>query len=78
MAAQQNSNKGNPAHKRMSNANLKARRARSWAKNARAKAIRIAEAKAAFEANEAYRRRGEPTPYEARRIAQREAYEAGK
>lgn len=78
MAGQATGTKGNPASKRMQNANLKARRARSWAKNNRAKAIRIAEAKAAFEANEAYRRRGEPTPYEARRIAQREAYEAGK
>lgn len=58
--------KGNPASKRMSNANLKARRKRSWEKNQKAKAIRIAEAKAKFEANEAYRKRGEPTPYEAR------------
>lgn len=69
--AKQNVNKGNPASKRMQNPNLKAKRARSWAKNQRAKAIRIAEAQAAFEANEVYRRQGLPTPYEARQRARR-------
>lgn len=78
MAGNTNSAKGNPASKRMQNQNLKARRQRSWLKNQKAKAIRIAEALAAFEANEAYRRRGEPTPYEARRAAQKAAYEAAR
>lgn len=78
MAGQNQSAKGNPASKRMQNANLKARRARSWAKNQRAKAIRIAEAQAAFEANEAFRAIGEPTPYELRRRGQRLLYEANK
>ena len=55
--------------KRVRNEKAKAKRARSWARNAKAKAIRIAENKAAFERNEAYRRRGELTPYEARRAA---------
>lgn len=70
--------KGNPAAKRMQNVNLKARRAASWAKRQRQKLKNIALAKERFEANEAYRKRGEPTPYEQRRAEQRAAYEARK
>lgn len=42
MATQQNAQKtkGNPAHHRMSNANLKARRSRSWARGEKRKAAR--------------------------------------
>jgi len=76
--AQATGTKGNPASKRMSNERRKAKRARSWLKNNRAKAIRIADALARFETNEAHRKRGEPTPYEARRAAQKALYEAGK
>lgn len=63
MAAQKIA-KGLP--KRTRNEKAKAKRARSWAKNQRAKAIRIAEQAARKAANDEYRRRGEPTPYEAR------------
>jgi hypothetical protein len=79
MAAQkQQGQKGNPAGKRMSNEKRKAKRARSWLKNSRAKAVRIADAKVAFEMNEAFRAIGEPTPYELRRRGQRIMYEARK
>lgn len=52
--------------KRVRNEKAKAKRARSWAKNQKAKALRIADAAARKAANDEYRRRGEPTPYEAR------------
>jgi len=71
MAGQNDAKKRKNIPKRAMNPNKKAKHARSWAKNNRAKAIRIAEAQAAFEANEAYRRRGEPTPYEARQRARK-------
>jgi lysophospholipase L1-like esterase len=60
--------------KRANSAAKKAKRLRCWTAAQRRKAANIAAAKAAFEANEAYRRRGEPTPYEARRAA----YYAGR
>lgn len=64
--------KGNPASKRIVNKARIAKRERSWLKNQRAKAIRIAENKAAFEANEVYRRQGLPTPYEARQLGRKD------
>lgn len=78
MAGANDAKKRKNIPKRALNANKKAKHLRCWAAAQRRKSATIAAAKAAFEANEAYRRRGEPTPYEARRIAQREAYEAGK
>lgn len=70
--------KGNPAAKRMGNKNLQARRARSWARAQVKKAANILRAKEAFEANEVYRKAGLLTPYQERRKAQREEYEAAK
>lgn len=69
MAAQSKMPKGLP--KRVRNEKAKAKRARSWAKNQRAKAIRIAEQAARKAVNDEYRRRGELTPYEARQRARR-------
>lgn len=64
--------------KRVRNEKAKAKRARSWARNAAAKAIRIAEAQVAFEMNQAFRDIGEPTPYELRRQGQRILYRVKK
>lgn len=52
--------------KRARNENRKAKRARCWAAAQRRKAENIAANRAAFEANEVYRRQGLPTPYEVR------------
>jgi len=74
MADQQRSNKGNPAHKRMSNVNLKARRARSWAKRQLEKKANIADAAERKAANDVYRAQGLPTPYESRQAERRVRY----
>jgi hypothetical protein len=74
--AQASSSKGNPAHKRMSNTNLKARRAASWARGQRRKAQRVKEQTEREVANAARRADGEPTPWErvkAARAARRAA-----
>lgn len=51
MAVQQNKIKGNPAYHRMTNANLKARRARSWARGEKKKAERRLAQEAAHARN---------------------------
>lgn len=66
---QQKMPKGLP--KRVRNEKAKAKRARSWAKRQIEKAANIAANKAAWEANEVYRRAGLPTPYEVRRSRRR-------
>lgn len=78
MAGKASGVKGNPAAKRMSNVRRKAKRERSWLRRQRRKAENIAAAKAAFEANEVYRKAGQPTPYQQRRAEQRAAYIAKK
>jgi len=55
--------------KRAMNAARKAKMARSWARRQERKAANISANRAAFLANEEYRKRGELTPYEARRAA---------
>lgn len=69
MAKDSQIKKGLP--KRVRNEAAKAKRARSWAKNQRAKAIRIAEQAKRKAANDEYRARGELTPYEQRQRARR-------
>lgn len=64
--------KGNPAGKRMSNPNRKARRARSWAAGQQHKAQRVAEQEARAQANRQRRARGEATPWELARQARAE------
>lgn len=59
-----NSNKGNPASHRMSNPNLKARRARNWAAQEKRKAERRAENEARAARNRELRAQGIPTPHE--------------
>jgi hypothetical protein len=56
--------KGNPAHKRMSNANLKARRAASWARGQKRKAARRTEQKARETANAERLANGLLTPWQ--------------
>lgn len=51
MSANSNHTKGNPASKRMSNTNLKSRRARSWAKGEQRKAERRAAQERAHKRN---------------------------
>jgi lysophospholipase L1-like esterase len=55
--------------KRARNAAKKAKRQRCWAAAQKRKAANIAANKAAFEANEVYRRQGLPTPYQLRKKA---------
>lgn len=78
--ATQKSSKGNPASHRMANANLKARRERSWRRGQERKTARR-EAQAARAAdNRAARARGEATPWQiakARRAAFRQGAELG-
>jgi hypothetical protein len=57
--------------KRCRNEARKAKRLRCWAAAQRRKVANIAANKAAFEANEVYRRQGLPTPYETRQRARR-------
>lgn len=64
MAGQATGAKGNPAHKRMMNANLKNRRANSWLRGQRRKKERIAEQKRREEDNEQRRLDGHLTPWE--------------
>lgn len=74
------SGKGNPASHRMSNANLKARRQRSWAAGQKRKEARRAAQKARERANAELRAQGLPTPWEraqrARLVRRRDAREA--
>lgn len=70
--AQASSSKGNPAHKRMGNANLKARRAASWARGQRRKAERVIEQKRRAEDNEQRRLDGHLTPWERAKKKRRE------
>jgi hypothetical protein len=74
---QQQKTKGNPAHTRMANANLKARRAASWARGQKRKAEGAADRKAREQANRLLRLSGQLTPWQqakaarkARRIAE--------
>lgn len=69
MVAQQKMPKGLP--KRVRNEKAKAKRARSWARRQVRKAENIAANRAAFLANQEYRKRGELTPYESRRAARK-------
>ena len=64
MAGQATGAKGNPAHKRMMNANLKNRRANSWLRGQRRKKARIEAQKQRELTNEVLRENGEPTPWE--------------
>lgn len=65
------SSKGNPASHRMSNPNLKARRARSWLAGERRKEARR-KAQAEREArNKELREAGKPTPWEAAKAARK-------
>lgn len=64
MAEGNRSNKGNPASKRMTNANLKARRARCWARGQKRKAERVAAQQQREAANRGRRAQGLPTPWE--------------
>lgn len=74
------SNKGNPASKRMTNANRKARRARSWAAGQKRKEARIKDQRTREALNRASRAAGDLTPWDAvkaerarRRAERREA-----
>lgn len=74
MATKASGVKGNPASKRMSNANLKARRARSWLAGQRRKAARVKAQKQREAANKELREAGLRTPWEeakARRFERR-------
>ena len=71
MAGNTTGAKGNPASKRMGNANLKARRARSWAAGQRRKSERVKQALERAAANVARRESGEPTPWEQAKAARR-------
>lgn len=62
--ANQSSGKGNPAHKRMSNAQRKNRRAASWARGEKRKEARRQAQKARERVNAATRASGELTPWE--------------
>ena len=64
--------KGNPASHRMSNANLKARRARSWARAQVKKARNRAANDERAAINKQCRAQGIPTPAEVRRAERRE------
>lgn len=64
MAGQATGSKGNPAHKRMGNAALKARRAASWTRGQRRKAARVKAQTEREVLNQARRADGEPTPWE--------------
>lgn len=68
-AQQQKMPKGLP--KRVRNERAKAKRARSWERRQRRKAANIEANRLAWMLNEEYRKRGELTPYEARRAAYR-------
>lgn len=64
--ANSQSNKGNPASKRMTNTKLQARRQRSWLAGQQRKATRVAAQKAREQANREARAAGLPTPWERR------------
>jgi hypothetical protein len=57
--------KGNPAHKRMSNEKHKATRQRGWLSAKRRKELRITGQRGRERQNAALRAAGEPTPWEA-------------
>lgn len=63
------SSKGNPASKRMSNANLKTRRQNSWNRGQRRKAERIAAQEQRAATNAGRRADGLPTPWEIAKAA---------
>jgi uncharacterized phage-associated protein len=66
---QQSKTKGNPAHKRMSNANLKARRARSWAKREAEKKSNKLSQLASEALNRVLREKGHLTAWEISKAA---------
>lgn len=70
--------KGNPASKRMSNKAKAAKRQRSWEKNQKAKAIRIAEQKKREQANKEAKAMGLPTPAQIAAAERKAAKEAKK
>src|SRR4249919_558784 len=72
----QQGGKGNPASHRMSNASLKARRARSWARAQLKKARNRAENERRAVNNRALREQGLPTPHEAKKAARRAKLDA--
>lgn len=76
--ANQNSAKGNPASKRMTNPKRKAKRERSWKKRQEVKAKNIAANERRRKANDDLRKVGQLTPYQERRLAQRDEYELTK
>lgn len=67
-----NSNKGNPASKRMTNPRRKAARAVSWARGQRRKAARVEAQREREAANRQRRENGEPTPWEQSQIDRRD------
>jgi hypothetical protein len=69
--AKSQSSKGNPAHTRMSNENLKARRGRSWLRNRQRGHARNAEQVAAARRNRELRRQGKPVPWEIAKLERR-------
>lgn len=62
--ANQNSAKGNPASKRMSNPAKKALRQACWARGEKRKKLRVAKQEKQAAHNRALRADGEPTPWE--------------
>lgn len=60
----QSSNKGNPASHRMTNPNLKARRARSWAAGQKRKEANRRAQEQRAEVNRGITDAGDPTPWE--------------
>ena len=69
--ANTSSSKGNPASHRMSNPNLKARRARLWAAQEKRKDARRKAQAEREQRNRELRAAGLPTPHEAKKIARR-------
>lgn len=57
--------------KRVTNANLKARRAASWQRTQLKKKARVAAQNARYAANQILRAQGLPTPHEAKKIAKK-------
>lgn len=72
MATQKGSGaKGNPAHKRMGNEQLKRRRRESWQRGQASKTARRTAAAERERANHKRRMDGEPTPWEAAKAARK-------
>jgi hypothetical protein len=72
MAQSQSNTKGNPAATRMTNANLKAKRDRSWTRGQRRKEERRKEQARREAKNRELRAQGLPTPWEEAKAKARE------